>query len=115
MAVKVGHSQCLNRADRAPSKHLEEMSERIVFETEAQQTAAVKASHVDWDDSVALEWDYARICRPSCMKNKKKPVPFIFWTKDKPEDKPSWNKVVSYVQSIVHLHISYHACISLAV
>ena len=86
MATFEGYSVFPYDAIRAPPEHLDEVKERVIFETEVQQMAAVKAKQVEWDESVALEGEYSRICRPSCLK---KPVSFIFWTKDGPEDRPS--------------------------
>ena len=94
MASCEGYSLFPYDAIRAPPEHLDEMKGRVIFETEAQQMAAVKAKQVEWDQSAALEGEYSRICRPSSLK---KPVSFIFWTKDSPEDRPSWDKVVRYL------------------
>ena len=92
-ASSEGYSLFPFDAIRAPPEHLDGMKGRVIFETEAQQMAAVKANQVEWDESVALEGEYSRICRPSYLK---KPVSFFFWTKDNPEDQPSWDKVVRY-------------------
>ena len=105
MATFEGYSVFPYDAIRAPPEHLDEVKGRIIFETEAQQMAAVKAKQVEWDESVALEGEYSRICRPSCLK---KPVSFIFWTKDGPEDRPSWDKVVRYLCLAALMHLTYY-------
>ena len=101
-----GYSVFPYDAIRAPQEHLDEVKGRIIFETEAQQMAAVKAKQVEWDQSAALEGEYSRICRPSSLK---KPVSFIFWTKDSPEDQPSWDKVVRYPWLAALLRLTYYS------
>ena len=101
-----GYSLFPYDAIRAPPEHLDEVKERVIFETEVQQMAAVKAKQVEWDESVALEGEYSRICRPLCLK---KPVSFIFWTKDSPEDQPSWDKVVRYLWLAAFLRLTYYS------
>ena len=84
------------------------MEQKVVFETDAQRQAALDAELIGATESVVLDDDYVRICCPPEALNSRKPVAFVFWTKETEDDNdPTWEKVVSFILFIFSFGILF--------
>ena len=81
---------------RASDAHTSGFRGRVFFEKAEAQRAAVKAGLIDAALSAAIGDEFARVEAPQLPENLSKPLSFIFWTMDGPDDvTPTWEKVVS--------------------